>query len=126
MAARRMTLAAVQAHCEEQANSILTTPFGPTPLVYKIGGRMFALLGRLDGVEIVSLKCAPERSAMLRATYPAITGGYHLNKDHWNTIRLDGTVPPPLIRELVGHAYELVSRMRPSRRPARPRRARSS
>ncbi len=104
-----MTLAAVQARCEEKANSVLTTPFGPTPLVYKVGGKMFALLGTLDGVETVSLKCDPERSAMLRAAFPAITGGYHLNKDHWNTVRLDGTVPPALIRELVDHAYDLIA-----------------
>ncbi len=111
-----MTLAAVQARCEEKANSVLTTPFGPTPYVYKVGGKMFALLGTRDGVETVSLKCDPERSAMLRASFPAITGGYHLNKDHWNTVRLDGTVPPALIRELVDHAYDLIASKATQRR----------
>jgi len=106
---RRITLAAVQARCEAKPDSVLTTPFGPRPYVYKTAGKMFALLGYLDGEEVVSLKCDPERSAMLRSSFPAITAGYHLHKDHWNTIRLDGSVPASLIRELIDHAYEVIA-----------------
>jgi len=106
---RRMTLAAVQTRCEAKPDSVLTTPFGPRPYVYKTAGKMFALLGYLDGEEVVSLKCDPERSAMLRLSFPAITAGYHLHKDHWNTIHLDGSVPPSLIRELIDHAYDVVA-----------------
>ena len=104
-----MTLKAVQARCEAKPDSVRTTPFGPLPYVYKTAGKMFALLGYLDGEEVVSLKCDPERSAMLRLSFAAITAGYHLHKDHWNTIRLDGSVPAGLLRELIDHAYDVVA-----------------
>jgi predicted DNA-binding protein (MmcQ/YjbR family) len=120
MAARRMTLAAVEKHCAAKPEAVLTTPFGPHVHVYKTVGKMFALCGHLDGVETVSLKCDPERSAMLRLTFPAITAGYHLHKDHWNTIRLDGTVPANLIKQLIDHAYDVIRASKPKKKP-RPR-----
>jgi predicted DNA-binding protein (MmcQ/YjbR family) len=103
-----MTLAAVEKRCAAKLDAVLTTPFGPRPHVYKTAGKMFALCGHLDGKEVVSLKCDPERSPMLRLTYPAITPGYHLHNAHWNTIVLDGTVPADLMRQLIDHAYEVV------------------
>ncbi len=108
MAARRMTLAAVEKHCAAKPESVLTTPFGPNVHVYKTAGKMFALCGHLEDVETVSLKCDPERSSMLRLTFPAITAGYHLHKDHWNTIALDGTVPTDLTKQLIDHAYDVI------------------
>lgn len=104
---------------------MLTTPFGPRPHVYKTANKMFALCGHLDDHEVVSLKCDPERSAMLRLTFPAIVAGYHLNKDHWNTVRLDGTVPAALIRELIDHAHDIVQAgAKPRKRVARSRKTR--
>jgi predicted DNA-binding protein (MmcQ/YjbR family) len=124
---RRMTLAAVERRCAAKPDTVLTTPFGPRPHVYKTAGKMFALCGHLDGEEVISLKCDPERSSTLRLTFPAITAGYHLHKAHWNTIKLDGTVPASLIRELVDHAHEVIqaaagSRTRRARQPPRARR----
>jgi predicted DNA-binding protein (MmcQ/YjbR family) len=104
-----MTLAAVEKQCAAKPDTVLTMPFGPHVHVYKTAGKMFALCGHLDGAEVVSLKCDPERSSTLRLTFPAITGGYHLNKDHWNTIKLDGTVPASLIRELIDHAHDVIT-----------------
>lgn len=95
----------------------MTTPFGPTPYVYKTAGRMFALVGYLKDVEVVSLKCDPDRGLILRSSFSQITPGYHLNKDHWITIPLDGTVPTPLIKEQIDHAYEIVNAARPRKRP---------
>lgn len=118
---RRMTLLAVESRCAAKPDTLLTTPFGPRPHVYKTAGKMFALCGHLDGEEVVSLKCDPERSAMLRLTFPAITAGYHLHKDHWNTIKLDGSVPASLIRELIDHAHDVI---RASARPSARKRAR--
>jgi predicted DNA-binding protein (MmcQ/YjbR family) len=112
---RRMTLAAVEARCAAKPDTVLTTPFGPRPHVYKTAGKMFALCGHLDGQEVVSLKCDPERSATLRLSFPAITAGYHLHKDHWNTIALDGSVPAELIRQLIDHAHDVIQTKR--RRP---------
>jgi len=83
-------------------------PFGPTATVFKVGGKMFAIVG-IDSEPLeVSLKCDPLEAEALRAEYAAITAGYHLNKRHWNTVRLDGSVPAELVAEMVDASYELV------------------
>lgn len=85
-----------------------TTPFGPDVLVYKVGGKMFALTVPDDFPSRINLKCDPERSIELRDQYDAVIPGYHMNKRHWNTVILDGSVPTELIRELIDHSYDLV------------------
>jgi predicted DNA-binding protein (MmcQ/YjbR family) len=85
-----------------------TMPFGPDTLVYKVGGKMFALTSPDDFPSSLNLKCDPARALALRDTYQAITPGYHMNKRHWNTLTLDGSVPAPLVRELIDHSYDLV------------------
>lgn len=87
-----------------------TTPFGPDVLVYKVGGKMFGLTSPDDFPASINLKCDPDRALLLRDQYPAITPGYHMNKKHWNTIVLDGSVPSSLLRELIDHSYELVKK----------------
>jgi predicted DNA-binding protein (MmcQ/YjbR family) len=83
-------------------------PFGPRTSVFKVGGKMFAL-SALDSRPLqVSLKCEPELAEQLRLTYPAITPGYHLNKRHWNTVELDGSVPDAMVRDMVEDSYDLV------------------
>jgi len=84
------------------------TPFGPGVLVYKVGGKMFATLGLEDEIGRTNLKCDPERSIELRADHDAILPGYHMNKKHWNTLVLDGSLKPALVRELIDHSYDLV------------------
>lgn len=83
-------------------------PFNETTLVFKVVGKMFALAG-LDKVPLaVNLKCDPERSAQLREEYDgAITGAFHMNKLHWNTVVLN-EVPPALLVQLIDHSYDLV------------------
>lgn len=93
-----------------------TTPFGPDVLVYKVGGKMFALTAPDDFPASINLKCDPERSIELRETWQAITPGYHMNKKHWNTLLLDGSVPTKLIRELIDHSYDLVVKSLPKNR----------
>jgi predicted DNA-binding protein (MmcQ/YjbR family) len=83
-------------------------PFDEVNSVFKVGGKVFAL-SRLGGSPLrVSLKCEPELAVQLRATYPAITPGYHLNKRHWNTVLLDGSVPDPLVLDMIEDSYDLV------------------
>ena len=84
------------------------TPFGPGTLVFKVMGKMFALTQDLDSPKSINLKCDPDYALALRAQHPAITGGYHMNKRHWNTITFNGTVPEALIFELIDDSYELV------------------
>ncbi len=85
-----------------------TTPFGPDVLVYKISGKMFALAAPDDFPVRINLKCDPERALVLRDEYESIIPGYHMNKRHWNTVILDGSLPTQLVKELIDHSYELV------------------
>jgi predicted DNA-binding protein (MmcQ/YjbR family) len=76
--------------------------------VFKVGGKMFALTA-LDSEPLrVSLKCEPELAAQLRRTYAAIAPGYHLNKRHWNTITLDGSLADDMVRNLIEDSYDLI------------------
>ena len=105
-----MDLADVIAHCLSKPDAVETTPFGPDVLVYKVGGRIFALAAPDEFPSKVNLKCDPERSLDLRDAYPSITPGYHMNKRHWNTLVLNGSLPSKLVRELIDHSYDLVMR----------------
>ena len=101
--------------CLEQPGAIEDFPFGPETSVFKVSGKMFAL-SALDRAPLaVSAKCEPELAAQLRHSYPAIRPGYHLNKRHWNTITLDGSVPDQLVRDLVEDSYDLVVSALPKR-----------
>lgn len=93
-------------------------PFGDEVSVFKVGGKMFAVCA-LDGTPLqLSVKCDPELAAQLRTTYPAIVPGYHLNKRHWNTITLDGSLPDEMVTDLLGDSYDLVIASLPrARRP---------
>nr|MBD3622446.1 MmcQ/YjbR family DNA-binding protein [Sunxiuqinia sp.] len=82
-------------------------PFDETTLVFKVMGKMFALTD-LEGDLSINLKCDPEKAVELRELYPCVMPGYHMNKRHWNTILLDGSVPDQLIRQWIDHSYEMV------------------
>jgi len=83
-------------------------PFGPTAMVFKICGKMFALVGWQHEPLRISLKCDPDEAQILRQSFAAIEPGYHLSKEHWNTITLEGDVDDQLLRELIDRSYELV------------------
>lgn len=83
-------------------------PFGPNVDVYKVAGKMFAILAPDDEPPALSLKCDPLLAEELRRDFAAINPGYHLNKTHWNTVTLDGTVPDDEIRKMVSHSYAQV------------------
>ena len=83
-------------------------PFGPEALVYKVMGKMFALVSQAEEVPRVTLKCSPEDGAMLIGQYPAVTPGYYMNKKHWITISIDGELPEALLYQLADESYHLV------------------
>ena len=86
-------------------------PFDEDTLVFKVGGKMFALSSLLQwekGTPSVNLKCDPERAQELRAEYDAIQPGYHMSKIHWNTIAVNQDAPDTLLKELIDHSYDLV------------------
>ena len=83
-------------------------PFTPETSVFKVAGKLFAI-SALDSRPLrVSLKCEPELAEQLRATYPAVRPGYHLNKRHWNTITLDGSLPDATVLDMLEDSYDLV------------------
>jgi predicted DNA-binding protein (MmcQ/YjbR family) len=111
-----MDLPDVISHFLTKPGAEETTPFGPDTLVYKVGGKIFALTSPDDFPSTINLKCDPERSIALRDQYAAIIPGYHMNKRHWITLTLDGSVPPQLVRELIDHSYALVAASLPKRK----------
>ena len=86
------------------------TPFGPEALVYKVMGKMFALVAWEDDPLTITLKCEPGQALLLRDVYPAVRSGYHMNKTHWNTITLDGTIPAAELTGMIDDSYELVAK----------------
>ena len=83
-------------------------PFGPEVLVFKVLGKMFALVSWQATPLKISLKCDPMEALFLRDMYTAVTPGYHLDKRHWNTITLDGSVPEAELRRMMDDSYILV------------------
>ncbi len=100
----------VAEYCLSKTHTEETYPFGPNVTVFKVRGKMFALAPAADEPPTLSLKCDPTRAIILRQDHPEITPGYHLNKQHWNTLSLVGNLPDGLVRELIDHSYALVIR----------------
>ncbi len=101
-------LVALREYCLSKKAATEDTPFGEDTLVFRVCDKMFALTGINSIPPRVNLKCDPERAVALREQYDAVIPGYHMNKKHWNTVILDGTIPADEIRELVDHSYELI------------------
>jgi predicted DNA-binding protein (MmcQ/YjbR family) len=103
-----MTADELRAACLDLPGAVEDFPFGEGPSVFKVGGKIFAI-SRLEATPLaVSLKCEPELSEQLRVTYPAIRPGYHLNKRHWNTVTLDGSLPDAMVLDLLQDSHDLV------------------
>jgi predicted DNA-binding protein (MmcQ/YjbR family) len=114
-----MNPAELRDHCLSFAGAQETFPFGPKTSVFKVGGKMFAL-SQLSAESLrVSVKCDPGLAEALRAAHAAVLPGYHLNKRHWNTVVIDGSLPDETIRDMVEDSYDLVV----SKLPAARRRA---
>jgi predicted DNA-binding protein (MmcQ/YjbR family) len=104
-----MTLDRLLEHSLSKPNVEETFPFGPDVLVLKVKGKVFLLIPLNSYPVQFNAKCDPERAILLREEHASIIPGYLMNKKHWNTIILDGTIPSSLIIKLVDHSYDLVS-----------------
>jgi predicted DNA-binding protein (MmcQ/YjbR family) len=102
-----MNLEAFRALCLSKKGVTEEQPFGDDTLVYKVMGKMFALTDVPDFVS-VNLKADPEKAIELREKYPGVQPGYHMNKKHWNTVLIDGSIPDKLIKEWLEDSYQLV------------------
>jgi predicted DNA-binding protein (MmcQ/YjbR family) len=103
-----MTPDALRSWCLSMPEVAEEFPFTEGVSVFKVRGKMFAL-SRLGSQPLqVSVKCEPELADQLRLTYPAIRPGYHLNKRHWNTITIDGTLDDAMVFDMIEDSYDLV------------------
>ena len=101
-------LVEVKAYLAEKPGAVAEYPFGPTALVYKVGGKMFALVSEDEWPLRINLKCDPALALAQRDMYTAVLPGYHMNKRHWNTVVLDGSVPAAEVRAMMDDSYALV------------------
>ena len=105
-----MSPAELRDYCLSFLGAEETFPFGPNTSVFKVGGKMFAL-SRLGAESLrISLKCEPALAEALRASHDAVLPGYHLNKRHWNTVIVDGSLPDQMVRDMIEDSYDLVRR----------------
>lgn len=105
--------------CTDLPGAVEDYPFGDEVAVFKVEGKMFALVSLTGEPGTVNLKCDPELALELRARHPAVRPGYHQNKRHWNTVELDGSLADDDIREMIHHSYQLVVRRLPREKRAR-------
>lgn len=104
-----MDIEAFRKYCLNLPGTEETLPFGPDTLVYKVGGKIFALTGLDEDECSVNLKCDPEKAIELREEHPdEIIPGYHMNKKHWNTVYFERGLPDHFLKNLINHSYQLV------------------
>jgi len=103
-----MNIESLREYCLSKPGAEETLPFGPDTLVYKVAGKAFLLTG-LDKEQLrFNVKCDPDKTVELREEFPCVLPGYHMNKKHWNTIVVDGSVSVKQLKEWIDHSYELV------------------
>lgn len=103
-----MTFDSLRKYLLSKKAAVEDRPFGPDVLVYKVMGKMFALAPINSRPASVNLKCDPHLALHLRSMYKAVKPGYHMNKTHWNTVILDGSIPEEELREMIDDSYNLV------------------
>lgn len=104
-------------YCNSKPGAVEDFPFDDVTLVVKVRGKIFALMAtdQSPNTPSVNLKCEPALAEMLRETYPAVVPGYHMNKRHWNTVTVDGSIPEPEVYEMIDHSYEQVVKSLPKK-----------
>ena len=108
-----MNLETFREYCLSKPQTTEGAPFGPDVLVFKVGGKMFALASLDEVPARVNLKCDPDLALELRDRYEQVTPGYHMNKKHWNTIEIESGIPDAELRKMIDHSYDLVVKRLP-------------
>lgn len=113
-----MHLDSLRDYCLAKPGVTEELPFGPTALVFKVVGKMF-LLADIDSRPLsFNVKCEPERAVQLRETHEVVRPGYHMNKVHWNTVVVDGSIPDAELKSWVDDSYRLVADSLPGKMKA--------
>lgn len=105
-----MNIEDIRDYCLLKPGAEETLPFGPDTLVYKVNSKVFLLMGINSEQLSFNVKCDPDKALELREEYPCVIPGYHMNKKHWNTIIVDGTVSNKLLKEWIDDSYNLVNK----------------
>jgi predicted DNA-binding protein (MmcQ/YjbR family) len=103
-----MDIEILREYCISKKGSAESFPFGDDTLVFKVKEKIFALVN-LDGDLSINLKCDPALAIDLRERYSSVTAGYHMNKKHWNTVMLNGSVPEKEAFSWIDHSYDLIT-----------------
>lgn len=102
-----MNVEQFRSYCLAKGGVTEEFPFDEETMVFKVMGKMFALAD-VTVFESINLKCDPEQAVLLREQYPAVLPGYHMNKKHWNTVLMDGSLPDKLVKQWIDNSYNLV------------------
>jgi predicted DNA-binding protein (MmcQ/YjbR family) len=107
-----MNIEELREYCLSRKGATECFPFDEVTLVFKVQGKMFALIPLDEPEPQIALKCDPEKALQLRDAYSAITPAFHFNKKYWNSVRMDATISHDLIKDLINHSYaEVVSKL---------------
>jgi len=102
-----MNIEELREYCLAKKGVTESFPFDESTLVFKVAGKMFCLTDLVDDFA-VALKNDPEKNMELREQYPAIRPGYHMNKQHWNTVQIDGTISDKMLQQLIDESYRII------------------
>lgn len=105
-----MNLADFREYCLNKPGATEGTPFGPDTIVFKVGGKIFAITSLDEIPARANLKCDPDLALELRDRYEQVRPGYHMNKKHWNTVDIEDGIPDFEIRRMIDHSYDLVAK----------------
>lgn len=100
-------------YCIAKDGATESFPFGEETLVFKVGGKIFALLDIESRPTTINLKCDPERAVLLREEFSVVKPGYHMNKKHWNTVTVNSSIRSSDLQEWIDHSYDLVRKSLP-------------
>ncbi|MBN2895601.1 MAG: MmcQ/YjbR family DNA-binding protein [Campylobacterales bacterium] len=103
-----MNLEALESYLAAKKGACKEFPFGEEAMVYKVAGKMFALAAHQETPLRLTLKATPEDALGYRAIYPCVREGYYMNKKHWNTVTLDGTMEDRVLERMIDESYGLV------------------
>ena len=121
-----MDLEEFREYCLSKPHATEGTPFGPDVLVFKVGGKIFALTSPEHFPVTANLKCDPDLALDLRDRYDQVRPGYHMNKRHWNTVEIEGGIPDTQLLKMIDHSYDLVAASLPKAKAERATRSRRS
>src|SRR5690554_2482202 len=111
-----MNIEEVRELCLQMSYATEDMPFDDKTLVFRVGGKMFALLGLDSDPASINLKCEPEHAISLREEYPEnVFPGYHMNKQHWNTVIVQLPITKSIFQEMLQHSYELIFQKLPKK-----------